>query len=120
MTDGEQASLLGRSINGATEPKKKELFHDEKLLCTDLKIGLSVSLTIMRAFYDCPKKWEKNQTKCLWSKKMGFPMKLLHNFQGWIVLFKITRSFAALRAADLDWIVGPGYSLQPTAYKTQS
>ena len=25
--------------------------------------------------------------------------------------FKSTRSFAALRAADLDWIVGPGYSL---------
>ena len=22
-----------------------------------------------------------------------------------------TRSYAALRAADLDWIVGPGYSL---------
>ena len=25
--------------------------------------------------------------------------------------FGITRSYAALRAADLDWIVGPGYSL---------
>ena len=25
--------------------------------------------------------------------------------------FKSTRSYAALRAADLDWIVGPGYSL---------
>ena len=24
--------------------------------------------------------------------------------------FPITRSYAALRAADLDWIVGPGYS----------
>ena len=24
--------------------------------------------------------------------------------------FCITRSYAALRAADLDWIVGPGYS----------
>ena len=23
----------------------------------------------------------------------------------------LTRSYAALRAADLDWIVGPGYSL---------
>ena len=23
----------------------------------------------------------------------------------------VTRSYAALRAADLDWIVGPGYSL---------
>ena len=23
----------------------------------------------------------------------------------------ITRSYAALRAADLDWIIGPGYSL---------
>ena len=23
----------------------------------------------------------------------------------------MTRSYAALRAADLDWIVGPGYSL---------
>ena len=28
-----------------------------------------------------------------------------------IVLFDITRSYAALRAADLDRIVGPGYSL---------
>ena len=26
-------------------------------------------------------------------------------------IFIITRSYAALRAADLDWIVGPGYSL---------
>ena len=26
-------------------------------------------------------------------------------------LFLHTRSYAALRAADLDWIVGPGYSL---------
>ena len=26
-------------------------------------------------------------------------------------LFEYTRSYAALRAADLDWIVGPGYSL---------
>ena len=25
-----------------------------------------------------------------------------------------TRSYAALRAADLDWIVGPGYSLDVT------
>ena len=24
---------------------------------------------------------------------------------------QLTRSYAALRAADLDWIVGPGYSL---------
>ena len=28
-----------------------------------------------------------------------------------IVKFQQTRSYAALRAADLDWIVGPGYSL---------
>ena len=28
-----------------------------------------------------------------------------------IDLFTFTRSYAALRAADLDWIVGPGYSL---------
>ena len=28
-----------------------------------------------------------------------------------IVIFVSTRSYAALRAADLDWIVGPGYSL---------
>ena len=28
-----------------------------------------------------------------------------------IEFFKQTRSYAALRAADLDWIVGPGYSL---------
>ena len=27
------------------------------------------------------------------------------------VTFVITRSYAALWAADLDWIVGPGYSL---------
>ena len=27
------------------------------------------------------------------------------------VLFVTTRSYAALRAADLDWIIGPGYSL---------
>ena len=26
-------------------------------------------------------------------------------------IFSSTRSYAALRAADLDWIVGPGYSL---------
>ena len=26
-------------------------------------------------------------------------------------IFYTTRSYAALRAADLDWIVGPGYSL---------
>ena len=25
--------------------------------------------------------------------------------------FNLTRSYAALRAEDLDWIVGPGYSL---------
>ena len=28
-----------------------------------------------------------------------------------VVVFVVTRSYAALRAADLDWIVGPGYSL---------
>ena len=27
------------------------------------------------------------------------------------VKFSRTRSYAALRAADLDWIIGPGYSL---------
>ena len=27
------------------------------------------------------------------------------------LIFWNTRSYAALRAADLDWIVGPGYSL---------
>ena len=27
-----------------------------------------------------------------------------------IYLFLLTRSYAALRAADLDWIIGPGYS----------
>ena len=27
------------------------------------------------------------------------------------IAFCVTRSYAALRAADLDWIVGPGYSL---------
>ena len=29
----------------------------------------------------------------------------------WKMIFlKTTRSYAALRAADLDWIIGPGYS----------
>ena len=28
-----------------------------------------------------------------------------------MIIIIITRSYAALRAADLDWIVGPGYSL---------
>ena len=28
-----------------------------------------------------------------------------------INLLIFTRSYAALRAADLDWIIGPGYSL---------
>ena len=28
-----------------------------------------------------------------------------------ITIISLTRSYAALRAADLDWIVGPGYSL---------
>ena len=28
-----------------------------------------------------------------------------------IIMIMITRSYAALRAADLEWIVGPGYSL---------
>ena len=27
-----------------------------------------------------------------------------------IIIIIITRSYAALQAADLDWIVGPGYS----------
>ena len=27
-----------------------------------------------------------------------------------IIIIIITRSYAALRAADLGWIVGPGYS----------
>ena len=27
------------------------------------------------------------------------------------MIIMITRSFAALQAADLDWIVGPGYDL---------
>ena len=27
-----------------------------------------------------------------------------------MIIIIITRSYAALRAADLDWIVGPGYS----------
>ena len=36
-----------------------------------------------------------------------------HNLFGDIVGgFSNTRSYAALRAADLDWIVGPGYSLR--------
>ena len=34
--------------------------------------------------------------------KTGLPLSLL---------LLPTRSYAALRAADLDWIVGPGYSL---------
>ena len=28
-----------------------------------------------------------------------------------LVIIIITRSYAALWAADLDWIIGPGYSL---------
>ena len=28
-----------------------------------------------------------------------------------IIIIIVTRSYAALRAADLEWIVGPGYSL---------
>ena len=28
-----------------------------------------------------------------------------------MIVIMVTRSYAALRAADLDWIVGPGYSL---------
>ena len=28
-----------------------------------------------------------------------------------LIIITITRSYAALRAADLEWIVGPGYSL---------
>ena len=34
-------------------------------------------------------------------------MRIMH-----IMLIMHTRSYAALRAADLDWIVGPGYSLR--------
>ena len=30
---------------------------------------------------------------------------------GRLHFFPNTRSYAALRAADLDWIIGPGYSL---------
>ena len=28
-----------------------------------------------------------------------------------LIIIRFTRSYATLRAADLDWIVGPGYSL---------
>ena len=35
----------------------------------------------------------------------------MSNFAMVIVLFLNTRSYAALWAADLDWIVAPGYSL---------
>ena len=43
-------------------------------------------------------------------------MKRMHHLVGWrgesdLYSFFRTRSYAALRAADLDWIVGPGYSL---------
>ena len=43
------------------------------------------------------------QTLC----KPGMIIAALH----WLQFFSSTRSYAALRAADLDWIVGPGYSL---------
>ena len=43
-------------------------------------------------------------------------MKRMHHLVGWrgesdLYSFFRTRSYAALRATDLDWIVGPGYSL---------
>ena len=42
---------------------------------------------------------------------MQNPQCLLCHFVDWNLLFIFTRSCAALRAADLDWIIGPGYSL---------
>ena len=36
---------------------------------------------------------------------------LLNFYHLLFIIFYLTRSYAALRAADLDWIVGPGYSL---------
>ena len=39
----------------------------------------------------------------------GLPQ--VENYESDIFSFKNTRSYAALRAADLDWFVGPGYSL---------
>ena len=38
-------------------------------------------------------------------------IKLITNQLFLLKIFILTRSYAALRAADLDWIVGPGYSL---------
>ena len=35
----------------------------------------------------------------------------LNTFKQVLNKFEQTRSYAALRAADLDWTVGPGYSL---------
>ena len=37
--------------------------------------------------------------------------KMFGNISQYLEIFEDTRSCAALRAADLDWIVGPGYSL---------
>ena len=35
---------------------------------------------------------------------------VLRSFGNELCNFRVTRSYAALWAADLDWIVGPGYS----------
>ena len=41
---------------------------------------------------------------------MHFTMRYAHSQVTLADSFGLTRSFAALGAADLDWIVGPGYS----------
>ena len=41
----------------------------------------------------------------------GAEAKYIFDLKQNLINFMHTRSYAALRAADLDWIVGPGYSL---------
>ena len=45
------------------------------------------------------------------AKVVKWIFKLSHGFVKIDKCIYLTRSYAALRAADLDWIVGPGYSL---------
>ena len=46
-----------------------------------------------------------------WSESRAGAAEVIYSNRDLVVLFVFTRSYAALRAADLDWIVGPGYSL---------
>ena len=60
--------------------------------------------------YICPKSLERywNMASLVSEQNVRVDGRVME----WIYLFiYITRSYAALRAADLDWIIGPGYSL---------